>query len=291
MIAAIVLFALAGQALLPAPVRPPAPPQQSACTRALTTSADAEVCAGEQAERLAASIPKSSPEYARQLKAAAEHYRKAATLSTNVETTILALKLLAQDSDAQHLNDPKQMEQALRDWIRTKPDDLDPAFKLAKLQEDQGLFDSSEETLLDARRRQPESIEPYRMLTQFYSRRITALQPRAQVQNPLAPGSAPGTRDENGVYRIGGQITPPSRLDQPQYPPEAKAAGIQGVVIAEITIAESGDVADARILRSIPALDDAALKAVRNWHYAPTIVNGQAVPVKMTVTVNFSQSR
>ena len=66
------------------------------------------------------------------------------------------------------------------------------------------------------------------------------------------------------------------------------AAGVDGNVVAEIVINESGDVKDASVLRSVPMLDEAALKAVRNWHFAPTMVNGQAVPVRMTVTVTFT---
>ena len=59
-------------------------------------------------------------------------------------------------------------------------------------------------------------------------------------------------------------------------------------VPCEVVINESGDVGDAKVVRSIPLLDDAALKAARDWHFEPTMVNGQAVPVRMTVTVNFS---
>ena len=77
----------------------------------------------------------------------------------------------------------------------------------------------------------------------------------------------------------------------PQYPPEARAAGIQGVVLAEIVIDGEGSVIDARVVRSVPLLDEAALKAVKNWRFTPTVVNGQAVPVRMTVTVNFTTSR
>jgi protein TonB len=47
-------------------------------------------------------------------------------------------------------------------------------------------------------------------------------------------------------------------------------------------------VSDAKILRSIPMLDDAALAAVREWEFTPTYLNGAAVPVIMTVTVNFT---
>jgi protein TonB len=59
-------------------------------------------------------------------------------------------------------------------------------------------------------------------------------------------------------------------------------------VIAEIVVSETGIVTDASVVRSIPLLDDAALAAVRNWRFAPSIVNGHAVPVRMNVTVNFT---
>jgi protein TonB len=90
--------------------------------------------------------------------------------------------------------------------------------------------------------------------------------------------------------RVGGNIRTPTKVRdvRPVYPTEAQAAGIQGVVIIEATIDVDGHVNDAKILRSIPQLDDAALTAVRQWEFTPTEVNGVLVPVIMTVTVNFS---
>ena len=65
-------------------------------------------------------------------------------------------------------------------------------------------------------------------------------------------------------------------------------ARVQGVVIIEGIIDPSGSVANARILRSIPALDEAALSAVSRWQFTPTLMNGAPVAVMMTVTVNFT---
>jgi protein TonB len=59
-------------------------------------------------------------------------------------------------------------------------------------------------------------------------------------------------------------------------------------VIIEATIGPSGKVADAKVLRSIPLLDNAALDAVRQWVFTPTLLNGVPVPVIMTVTVQFT---
>ena len=72
---------------------------------------------------------------------------------------------------------------------------------------------------------------------------------------------------------------------------EKKTGEFENVVVAEILVNEAGIVTDARVLKSIPPLDEAALKAVKEWRYDPTMVDGKAVPVKMSVTVNFSRSR
>lgn len=93
-----------------------------------------------------------------------------------------------------------------------------------------------------------------------------------------------------GAYRVGGDIPPPRRTKNaaPDYPREAQDKRIQGVVIMEVVIAPNGKVRDARVLRSVPGLDQAALAAVRKWEYAPTQRNGVAVPIVMTVTMTFT---
>jgi protein TonB len=101
------------------------------------------------------------------------------------------------------------------------------------------------------------------------------------------PGSAPAG---NAPVRVGGQIRQPPLLRRvnPLYPPEARAEGVQGVVILEAVIGVDGRVCDTRILRSIPLLDQAAIDAVRQWEYKPTLLNGAPVPVIVTVTVPFT---
>ena len=91
---------------------------------------------------------------------------------------------------------------------------------------------------------------------------------------------------------VGGPIKPPIKTKdvRPQYPLNAQSTRVQGVVIIEATIAADGKVQDARVLRSIPLLDAAALDAVRQWEFTPTLVNGVPVPVIMTVTVQFKIS-
>ena len=85
-------------------------------------------------------------------------------------------------------------------------------------------------------------------------------------------------------------VRPPTKTVHvaPVYPAIARASRVQGVVIIEATIDIRGNVESARILRSIPLLDQAALDAVHEWKFTPTLLNGIAVPIIMTVTVNFT---
>jgi TonB family protein len=91
------------------------------------------------------------------------------------------------------------------------------------------------------------------------------------------------------AVRVGGKIKPPVKIKdvKPVYPAMAKSAGVAGAVIIEATIGPDGKVIDAKVLRSVPLLDQAALDAVRQWEYKPTLLNGVAVPVRVTVTINF----
>jgi protein TonB len=88
---------------------------------------------------------------------------------------------------------------------------------------------------------------------------------------------------------VGGRIERPKIVRQvaPVYPAAARLARVQGTVIIEATIGATGKVEDAKVLRSFPLLDQAALDAVRQWEFTPTMLNGRAIAVLMTVTVDF----
>ena len=77
---------------------------------------------------------------------------------------------------------------------------------------------------------------------------------------------------------------------RPVYPEDAQAAGISGIVILGIVIGEDGSVIDTEVLRSIPELDQAAIDAVNQWLFEPTLLNGEPVEVEMSVTVQFTLS-
>lgn len=93
------------------------------------------------------------------------------------------------------------------------------------------------------------------------------------------------------AVRVGGKIRAPIKIQdvKPVYPAMAQSAHVAGAVIIEATIGPDGKVIDAKVLRSIPLLDQAALDAVRQWVYTPTLLNGVPVPVVVTVTINFTR--
>jgi protein TonB len=108
---------------------------------------------------------------------------------------------------------------------------------------------------------------------------------------PFAPPMPPTVRPPKPTepLRVGGGIIAPRKTRDvaPVYPPIAVVARAEGIVVLEAVIAEDGSVRDVRVLRSVALLDQAAMDAVRQWHFTPTLLSGQPVPVVMTVTVNF----
>jgi len=127
----------------------------------------------------------------------------------------------------------------------------------------------------------------------------TWLNSRSRVEGGISEGvvggvvgGLPAAPPPPAAVRVGGAIKEPKKLVHvnPVYPAIAQSARVQGVVILECTIAPDGTVSDAKVLRSIPLLDQAAVDAVTQWRFAPTQLNGVPVAVIMTVTVNFSLS-
>ena len=102
--------------------------------------------------------------------------------------------------------------------------------------------------------------------------------------------AAPAPQAPPAPVPVGGRIRPPRRLSYvpPVFPAIAQTARVEGTVILEAIISESGEVTAVKVLRSVPLLDEAARAAVARWRYSPTTLNGVNVPVIMTVTVTFT---
>ena len=76
----------------------------------------------------------------------------------------------------------------------------------------------------------------------------------------------------------------------PQYPPLAKQARIQGVVVLQALIGKDGSIQNLHVVSGHPMLTNAALEAVKEWKYKPYYLNGEPVEVETTINVNFSLS-
>lgn len=109
------------------------------------------------------------------------------------------------------------------------------------------------------------------------------------------PGGAPlplpamPPRIMRAPVRVGGSLQA-SRLlvrVEPRYPEPAKRARIQGLVLLRVRINEQGKVVEIHVVRGHPLLRHAAIDAVKQWKYRPTVLNGEPVAVFATVTVNF----
>ena len=75
--------------------------------------------------------------------------------------------------------------------------------------------------------------------------------------------------------------------DEPEYPLAAKEAGVEGVVVLRVLIGRSGAMQEAEVVQGHPALRNAALEALKSWHWEPIKVDGEAVPASTTVAINF----
>ena len=89
--------------------------------------------------------------------------------------------------------------------------------------------------------------------------------------------------------RVGGDVKPPVKVKdvKPVYPTVARQARMQGVVVIEATVGADGKVKATKVLKSVPALDAAAMTAVKQWEYRPTLVDGKATPVILPVALTF----
>lgn len=105
----------------------------------------------------------------------------------------------------------------------------------------------------------------------------------------IAPPPPPPAHHDAEIYRVGGDVKPPQLLygPAPVYPPLARTSRIEGTVLIDAVISEAGKVVEERAISGPGLLMHAALMAVSRWRYKPTYLDGQAVSIRMHVTVRF----
>jgi TonB family protein len=104
-----------------------------------------------------------------------------------------------------------------------------------------------------------------------------------QGQNSNDAGSLPAVPPDNAKENL---VT----FVQPDYPPLAKAARIQGIVHASIAVDETGSVTILRLISGHPMLAPAALEAIRKWKYKPFQVDGKTTSVQTQVQVSIPEN-
>jgi protein TonB len=75
---------------------------------------------------------------------------------------------------------------------------------------------------------------------------------------------------------------------QPEYPADAKKAGIKGTVALDATIGKDGKIEHLSVLSGPAELQKSALDAVRQWEYQPFLLNGDPIEVETTINVIYT---
>ena len=105
---------------------------------------------------------------------------------------------------------------------------------------------------------------------------------------PVEPTPRPdGELPQFGEYVYVEELPEAITRVQPEYPGEAMRQGVEGTVHVQVLVGTDGLVKDVRIVKSIPALDVAAVAAVRQWKFKPALSKGQPVAVWVAVPVRF----
>jgi len=96
------------------------------------------------------------------------------------------------------------------------------------------------------------------------------------------------------VYPVGGAITPPEPVYQPEpeFSEEARKKKVSGTVTLEFVVTSKGEVVDIRAMNSLGSgLDEKAIEAVRHWKFKPATKDGKPVSVLTAVEIDFSLVR
>ena len=126
----------------------------------------------------------------------------------------------------------------------------------------------------------------------------TTLQIPESLQSPLreiaTPGpviARPGLLLERrlGVINLAPEVSQKMLLDKivPEYPEQARQRGLEGSVVVQAWIAADGSIQALKLIRGSLVLGVAACKAIKQWHYRPYVLNGQAVEAQTFVTIDF----
>lgn len=109
------------------------------------------------------------------------------------------------------------------------------------------------------------------------------------VNTAIAAPLAPKENKPKAPIRVGGRVRQPQviRSVEPVYPALARETHLQGVVVIDAILDESGNVVEMKVVSGHPLLIQSAVNAVKQWKYQPTYLNDEPVAVQLIVSVAF----
>jgi len=182
--------------------------------------------------------------------------------------------------------DPHRLLAVADEWTRAEPTNPQPLLVMSRAH--MALASAAKGNSAEAAAHVERANRAFEDATRLTQAQASPTTPRPIGQGGEMRSSSRSAGFPNAV-RVGGNVRMPRKIKdvKPTMPPAAVQARVQGVVIMEIIVTESGAVAEAKVLRSIPMLDAAAVEAVMQWQFEPSQLDGKPVPVIMTVTVQF----
>jgi TonB family protein len=176
-------------------------------------------------------------------------------------------------------NGLRELERALRLTLERGPDSGDLARYRERLAAMNDELASLQRALASTRERSSELAESAARLAQAEEALRANQRPLVSPsgKTPIRVADTPGVQPPTVTRKV-----------DPQHPIVAMQARVSGTVVLEVLVDERGNVADARVARSIPLLDQAALDAVKQWQFRPATLKGEAVPVIVQVEMNFT---
>ncbi|HEU0118998.1 MAG TPA: M56 family metallopeptidase [Bryobacteraceae bacterium] len=123
---------------------------------------------------------------------------------------------------------------------------------------------------------------------------LGGLQETVSVDGGKGGTETPPVADGPKRIRVSGNVQAAKLTNKvnPVYPPEAKAAGVQGKVRLRAVVGKDGKVVGLSLqMAPSPELARSAMTAVQQWEYEPTLLNGSPVEIQTVVDVNYTLSR
>ena len=186
---------------------------------------------------------------------------------------------------------PKEPEIVVKPQERPKPKVEKPKKAMPVLQEPTKLSTKLIEKEPVVRSDNPyDSMDPYALMDQGAADRAAAEHPKVQeAPKILAKPKAVARAASHEPIRVTEDVTPPRAVSMqaPDYPADAKAAGIEGTVIVRYVVTEEGEVEDVVALRGPPELVAVCVAAVESWRFMPAIKDGKPVAVHRMATFPF----